>query len=263
MLEDSNNTVRATDRIGSQGRTGAGLLHHCVTTNSNDSPDVKRGRLDIARYLLGIRSPCVDLSVLDENGTTILHLAAQYGDVDLISLLMDHRNDPERKSQMSTFDINCRCLNNGYTPLHYAGMKGQVGVCKVLINAGALLNVHAHNTSGKENDKGFTPLELVKHRIQSESDSTTKQLLNEVKGELNTAIDKLDSVRQQREQEKSQKDAKAKAEKLRLQQKEQAERELLERKQKQLKEKQERERLKQEEDQRNTLIIVCATYNIM
>lgn len=251
LIEDPSSGVRATERYSGGGKAGAGLLHYCV---SKADDGCATGRLEIARYLLSLRSPSVDQALIDDDGRTMLHCAAIHNDFNLIQFMVDYRNDPEKKVHQP-LDINARCLNNGWTPLHYAAVNGKINAVKALINAGALLNVHAYSvvnapSSSKEGDKGLTPLELVKHHITLETtNSSLKSDLEEVRNELIAAIDKLESSRIQRDLDKSQKEQKLKAEKLRLAQKEQTEKELLERKQKQLKEKQDRERERQKEEE--------------
>jgi ankyrin repeat protein len=248
LIEDPASGVRATERFSSGGKSGAGLLHFCVTKSNVFDDEKARGRLDIVRYLLSLRSPTVDLGLIDEDGRTMLHVAAIHGDVNMLSCIIEYRTDPEKKIQQP-IDLNARCLSHGWTPLHYAAVNGKLNACQILIQAGVLLNIHAHSIgSSRENDKGMTPLELVKHQLQEEKNQTMKNSLQAVCNELTAAIDKLESNRLQRDIDKSQKEAKAKAEKQRLAQKEQTERELLERKQKQLREKQEKERQKEEED---------------
>lgn len=233
-------------------------MHYCVSIvhapegKFFDSLDVQHGKLSIAKYLLSIRSPSIDLSLLDENGRTVLHLAALYGDLNLMELLVEQRSEQEKKSQI--IDINVKCLNQGWTPLHYAASNGVITTVQLLIKLGAILNVHAYvYSNGKDSEaKGPTPLELAKknlEEIKNIPQQTNKiRNLEEVIAELTKAVNRLEMIRQQREAEKSNKESKLKAEKQRLALKEQSERELLERKQKQLKEKQEKERLKSEED---------------
>lgn len=243
-------------------------MHYCVSvfySSENrlvDTLEVQQGKLSIAKYLLSLRSPTIDLSLLDEHGRTVLHIAALFGDSTLIELLLEQKSEQEKKNQ--NIDINAKCLSQGWTPLHYAASNGAIPTVQLLIKIGALLNVHAYiYLGGKDSDlKGPTPLELAKKKLEeikknpqsnsnnnhNNNNSNKVRNLEEVISELSAAVNRLEMIRQQREAEKSSKESKLKAEKQRLALKEQAERELLEKKQKQLKEKQEKERLKIEEE---------------
>lgn len=236
-------------------------MHYCVSVICSseditiDSLDIQQGKLLIAKYLLSLRSPPIDLSLLDEQGRTVLHVAALFGDSSLIELLLEQRSEQEKKNQ--SIDINVKCLSQGWTPLHYAASNGAISTVQLLIKLGAILNVHAYvYSNGKDSEtKGPTPLELAKKKLNDIkkiiSQANKISCFEEVISELTKAVNRLEMIRQQREAEKSNKESKAKAEKQRLALKEQSERELLERKQKQLKEKQEKqekERLKIEED---------------
>jgi hypothetical protein len=261
LVEQPLSGLKITDRIGSGGRSGAGLLHYCVAVvkGCDDKPtdqlEVQEGKFAIAKYLLTPRSTSVDLGLVDAQGRTVLHLAAMYGDAQLIEFLVEQRSELEKKN--NTIDINCRCLNQGWTPLHYAAVSGVLSTVQLLVRLGAILNVHAFvyspSSSGKDSDsKGPTPLELAKKKFRSSRHAPQheRHALESVIGELERALNRLEVLRQQREAEKSNKESKLREEKQRLAAKEQTERELLERKQKQLKEKQEKERIKNEEDTR-------------
>jgi hypothetical protein len=256
LIEDPSSGLRATERVANSGRSGAGLLHYCVSSTS-DSKDVKRGKLELAKYLLALRSPGIDLGLVDEEGRTAVHVAAIKDDASLIELLTGlHKGDSSDRKGVMT-DINARCLESGWTPLHYAAVNGMTGACKVLVKAGALLNIHAYipgqPKDSSSDSKGPTPLELVRQRLRNPGNSPSYNgALLESEAELTQAVRKLEELRSQREAEKTTKDAKAKAEKQRLAAKEQSERELLERKQKQLKERQDREREKQREEEEET-----------
>lgn len=254
LLEDSSSGYKATERLGSGGKSGAGLLHHCVTNytelqESTVNSDIAAGKLNIAKYLLSLKSPSLDIGLLDDDGRAVIHVAAMLGDVNFIDLLVDHRSTYDKKSQQP-IDINVRCLATGWTPLHYAANSGILKVCKSLIAAGALLNIHAL-PKDKDAEKGPTPLELVRQNLQLPQSLAKRESLEAVAAELQCAIEKLDTARLQRDLEKSHREAQLKAEKIRLSQKEQAERELLERKQKQLKEKQ--DRLREEEENKKSI----------
>ena len=269
LIEDPTSGLRASERVSGGGRTGAGLLHHCVSftrtaaaaetgTGSSpvrvDSKDVQEGKLRLAKYLLSLRSPAMDLGLLDEDGRSVVHVAAIRDDVAFIELLTGQHGDNPGDKKAALTDINARCLEAGWTPLHYAAATGMVGACKALVKAGALLNIHAYPPGAAKDavdGKGPTPLELVKQQLgKASTPAPVTAALAAVEAELSEAVRRLDELRMQREAERSNKEAKARAEKQRLAAKEQTERELLERKQKQLRERQERDRLKAEEEAR-------------
>jgi flagellar biosynthesis GTPase FlhF len=260
LVEQPMSGVKISDRIGSGGRSGAGLLHFCVAVYKGsdgktvDSHEIQEGKLAIAKYLLTFRSSSLDLGLIDDEGRTVLHVAAMYGDAHLIEFLVEQRSEQEKK--IHTIDINSRCLNQGWTPLHYAANYGVIAVVQLLVRLGAILNVHAFvyspSSTAKDSDnKGPTPLELARKRMRLRNLPQAEfRSLESVVAELEKALHRLEALRQQREAEKSNKESKLKEEKQRLAEKEQTERELLERKQKQLREKQEKERIKNEEDTR-------------
>ena len=68
-----------------------------------------------------------------------LHEAALVGDVASARLLLQNKADPNRTER-----------SNGGTPLHVACFQGQTEIAKMLIKAGAKLNVR--------DKEGFTPL---------------------------------------------------------------------------------------------------------
>jgi hypothetical protein len=260
LVEQPLSGLKITDRIGSGGRTGAGLLHFCVAVvkgcqdKPTDPREVQEGKFSIVKYLFSPRSLSLDLGLVDDEGRTVLHLAAMYGDAQLIEFLVEQRSELEKKNH--TIDINCRCLNQGWTPLHYAAVSGVLNTVQLLVRLGAILNVHAFvysPSSGRDSDsKGPTPLELAKRKLRSSRHlpQQERHSFESVINELEKALNRLEVLRQQREAEKFNKESKLREEKQRLAAKEQTERELLERKQKQLKEKQEKERIKNEEDTR-------------
>jgi ankyrin repeat protein len=130
------------------------LLHHCVTINitsihtkqshenisnrkfsegkSNSADPVSESKyddsivdskLEIAKYLLSIKNPAVNVRTFDEEGLSVLHLAAKRGDIRLFQLILAAKDESiERKSEI---DINLRCSKQGFTPLHYAAQQGQ------------------------------------------------------------------------------------------------------------------------------------------
>jgi hypothetical protein len=91
-----------------------------------------------------------DPNVKDDNGQTPLHIAALWGHVDVVRVLLEHRADPNAKD------------NDGKTPLHYAAEKGHVDVVRVLLERGADPRI--------ADNRGHIPLDYAK-------DSTIRSLL--------------------------------------------------------------------------------------
>ena len=214
---------------------------------------VVAGKICIAKYLLSLRSPVLDLGLIDGNGCTVSHLAAIHDDISLMTLLLEHnRGENETSKKHQPVDINTRCLNFGFTPLHYAAGNASIHCCQLLLKSGALLNIHAYSTNKDNNTsetKGPTPLEHARLRLKELSASSTTAVVKNFKAviaALEKALAQLESARIARENDKSRRESKLIAERERQVAKEQTDKELLERKQRQLKEKQ--DKLKEEEE---------------
>jgi hypothetical protein len=245
--------LRATEREGPGGKSGAGLLHACVVTDKAVGKAVVSGKLDIAKYLLSLRTPVLDLGLIDDNGCAVAHLAAIHDDISLMKLLLEHnRGENETSKKHQPVDINTRCLNFGYTPLHYAAGNAAINSTHLLLKSGALLNIHAYtNNKNSTETKGPTPLEYARLRFSEVGSSASPDVVKNFKAviaALEEAMAQLESARHLRENDKSKKESKLSAERERQLAKEQTDRELLERKQKQLKEKQ--DKLREEEEAR-------------
>ena len=166
---------------------------------------IEKGRLQVAKYLLNLRYPSVSLEAVDSDGLTVLHLASKNGDYKILKLLLNHaygnRNENNKNGRIiPSFDINCKCLNLGWTPMHYCANQGDVISLKLLIQAGASPAIRAGPkptytkpgislinktdagttaTDGVENrgalrvgassiiGSGFTPLGMIKLKLQS------------------------------------------------------------------------------------------------
>jgi Ankyrin repeats (3 copies) len=223
------------------------LLHNCIGesaphTADNGSKGTSEGRLSIAKYLLDLHTRPLDLGITDDDGRTILHLAAKREDSAILKLFLLARDDsPERRNQL---DINARCSKSGWTALHYAASQGNITSVRLLLEAGASLSVHAGI------GKGATPLDVTKSRLQNAGHFSAAHIANLhlVSKEISDAIRAVEKVKQQKEAERLLKEEKLAAARKVLAEREERERELLERKQKQLKEKQERDRMRDDEE---------------
>ncbi|MCF2875231.1 MULTISPECIES: ankyrin repeat domain-containing protein [unclassified Tenacibaculum] len=74
------------------------------------------------------------------------HKAGYMGNTEIMKMLVKHKDAPKY--------INDQGLNNGYTPLHDAIWHGNFETAKILIDAGAKLNLKTY--------EGDTPLDLAK-----------------------------------------------------------------------------------------------------
>ncbi|KYQ94489.1 hypothetical protein DLAC_04795 [Tieghemostelium lacteum] len=71
----------------------------------------------------------VNLSLND--GTTILHILSQFGNIKLINIIFEYHPDVNVNATAKT----------GATPLHYAARHGQYEICNLLIQNGANINM--------------------------------------------------------------------------------------------------------------------------
>jgi hypothetical protein len=248
-LETPGVNLRVTERANENGRSGAGLLHavfggvQVQPEDGQNSVFSVADRVALARYLLSMKSPSIDLGVLDEDGCNVLHIAAKVGELSFVNTILDNRSESQEKRNQ--LDLNARCLHKGFTALHYAADAGHYDICEKLVDIGVLLNVHASCNKQKSdeasNSKGPTPLEIVKSKLELvDLSSAERQNYERISEKIESVLAKLEKAKLAREQERLAKEAKQKAEKEAQLLKEQKERELLERKQKLLREKQEK-----------------------
>ena len=66
-----------------------------------------------------------DPNVCDETGHSALHVAVEYGDLEIMKLLLDAGADPDKQK------------DDGWTPLHIATHDGHAPSVKALLDAGA------------------------------------------------------------------------------------------------------------------------------
>lgn len=76
-----------------------------------------------------------DINIKDDKGSTILHYAAESGNIDLVRVIMNNKN---------FVDIDVED-NNGYTPLHLAIQKDKSEMAQFLIEKGASANKMCRN----------------------------------------------------------------------------------------------------------------------
>ena len=138
---------------------------HCAADN---------GHLHIARYLIGEHN--CNPQCVDNCGTTPLHLACNSGHLDVVKYLTLDQNcacDPECSLDKDLFrkvnDANEPQVHpqrhsfgsEGFTPLHFACMRGNTDIATFLINTCGCNFVHPTNC-------GFTPFDFAQIFAQSE-----------------------------------------------------------------------------------------------
>jgi uncharacterized protein len=110
--------------------------------------------VEIAKLLIEYGA---DVNSPDRTGWTPLHIALQYGLIDLVHFFLDHGADVNAKKQ------------DHWTALHLATFNYSLHTVKVLLERGA--NVHARN------DVGQTPFQIAS--LRGFGDQSVTQLLAE------------------------------------------------------------------------------------
>jgi len=103
------------------------------------------GQLDVSPALLQRRFPELDFGVtgsrlLDLRGATLLHVAAEYGNVEAVKLLLDRGADVNTRAAVDEFGVG------GQTPIFHAVTQfcdGGLSVAQLLLDRGADLSVRA------------------------------------------------------------------------------------------------------------------------
>lgn len=136
---------------------------------------VKKG--DLKAIQRSLSDPKTPVDEADIDGFTPLLWAAREGMTQITAILLSHGADPNhldvwmganaghkagywgRTDVMKVLvktkmDVNARGLSNGYTPLHDAVSGGHFETAKVLVDAGARLDIKGHD--------GLTPLDIAK-----------------------------------------------------------------------------------------------------
>lgn len=92
---------------------------------------VYRGNVEIVEMILdhgiGVETTITGKSQIDNDGKSILHIAAEQGHVHLVKLLIEKYNA----------DVNFKTKSGFITPLHLAAKSGNCEVLRVLLDAGA------------------------------------------------------------------------------------------------------------------------------
>ena len=176
---------------------------------------IKKERLQIAKYLLDLQYPSINLETMDSDGLTVLHLASKNGDYKILKLLLNYAFGNSNKNNedgriIPQFNINCQCLKLGWTPMHYSANQGDIISLKLLIQAGASASIKArpliydesrisnNNRAGTGSTPancvgnggrsrignlsitglGITPLEMIKSKLQSLKDFNSAYVSN-------------------------------------------------------------------------------------
>jgi ankyrin repeat protein len=121
-------------------KDGFSPLHYAVHYAAQERDlTVRRRRLDIVKLLLEKGADPNDRE--ESRGRTPLHMAAEYGDIELVDLLIRYRADVNAPDR------------DGNTPLHYAVMRGHKHVAEFLLKNRA--------NSNAQNKDGRTPLHIT------------------------------------------------------------------------------------------------------
>jgi len=91
---------------------------------------VQHGHVAAVKELLNIPGINMDLCLQDDNiaGSSLLHMAAMYGHLEIVKLLLD-----------SHVNVN-QARQDGCTPLHLAAINGHTAIVNALLQAGAKVN---------------------------------------------------------------------------------------------------------------------------
>ena len=138
MISHYNCNLMATNKRGE-------TILHCAV-----------GHIEVVRYLI-IECNCDPMTVINENGDTVLHYAAKKGLLDLLKFMINHHNcnlmatnkqgetilhcAVEHIEVVRYLMIECNCdpmtvisKYNGDTVLHYVAKKGLLDLLKFMIN---------------------------------------------------------------------------------------------------------------------------------
>lgn len=117
----------------------------------------------------------IDLSLVDENGLTVLHYACKNNKVNFVEALLRRINEIDQ-------DILINCLNkqakNGLTALHYACLNNNKHIVQLLVNF-ELIDPNLYDAQGR------TPLIIASY---NKNESVAKRLLRHAKTNVNLPL---------------------------------------------------------------------------
>uniref|UniRef100_A0A1X7T562 Uncharacterized protein n=1 Tax=Amphimedon queenslandica TaxID=400682 RepID=A0A1X7T562_AMPQE len=167
MVMNINGHIMDKQYLDAYGQT---VLHYAA---------VKK-HIDVVKYLIN-ECKC-DIMTLDKKGNTILHVAASKGSLDVLKFINTHHYPMTTNNRGETVlhlavkhidivkylinECNCDVMSPdkyGWTPLHFAAMKGTAEVIEYFLSTGNC------DPLAKDNE-GRTPLQLAKER-QYDSDT--------------------------------------------------------------------------------------------
>ena len=124
------------------------VLEHITTVHTKRSRITRNGHHSQVSITPQDLIETADLNVADTTGSTVLHWAAEEGNMEVAGLLLEHRAD-----------LNPR-REDGCTPLHTAAVKGHSALAALLCEHGAAVNPY--------DDQGNMPLHVAAFRGYSE-----------------------------------------------------------------------------------------------
>jgi hypothetical protein len=240
------------------------LLHACIDrTIPNTASQAKavvnedNSRVLIAQLLLGCPAFALPIELQNIEGLSVLHLAARYGDLPMMSVLLstDYDSLPARKGKgYLPFDVNEHCTQRGWTPLHYAAAGCHIDLCRLLLKYGGdsklLSNIVPESTSSISSDQ-LTSLDIINSKLTAKPQhlsGAVVQGLNQLVTEMTKPVVKI-AIGGSSSAAKSGTNAKPTTSKAKAPtEKELKEQEQAERKQKQAKEKQEKQEREREKE---------------
>jgi len=149
-----DNVLAAVDQDGSLAtradkNSSERTLLHCSAVGGDGE---RAGYLRLARGLLARGASVMPRDWLGQDPT---FLASQYGEVALVTLLLDHGGDP------------CTRASTGYTALGVAAARGRLAVCLLLLSRGADLKALMFGVNALERYGEYlslSPEVLAEHR---------------------------------------------------------------------------------------------------
>lgn len=121
------------------------LIKKCDHLNTKHLDEIVQCSVQYERsdVLLALTEKGIDANyIYDSNGTTLLHIASDKGDIDLVKLLL-------RRGA----DVNARTHDLHHCPIHMAIMAGHRDVINELVKAGSKITHYSQN--------GYAPLHLA------------------------------------------------------------------------------------------------------